>query len=59
MSIFLNLLPFEYIAINNNPIIIAGDSISATIATMCPCRINPCDSRYDDAVTKVTALTEP
>lgn len=41
------------------PMIIAGDSINAIIATMCPWRFNCCDSKNETAVTKVTALTDP
>lgn len=45
--------------IKTNPIMMAGDSIKAMIATMCPCRFSCCASRKETAVTNVTALTEP
>ena len=37
----------------------AGDSIKAMTATMCPPNAIFCDSRKEAAATNVTALTEP
>jgi hypothetical protein len=42
-----------------SPIMMAGDSIKAIMATMCPCKLSCWASRYEAAVTNVTALTEP
>jgi len=55
----LFVISLLYIEISTNPIIMAGDSIKAIMATICPCSVNCCDSRYETAVTKVTALTDP
>ena len=44
---------------SKSPIIIAGDSIKAIIATIWPWICNCWVSRKDTAVTNVTALTEP
>ena len=44
---------------NKRPTIMAGDSMSAIMATIWPCNCKCCISKKDTAVTKVTALTEP
>ncbi len=61
-TLFNLLRPFFWLAkrpMRITPTIIAGDSIIARAAIICPPKGVPDSCRKDTAVTKVTALTEP
>ena len=62
MTDFMVILPSSALLnflIKTTPTIIAGASINAITAIMCPPNDNENDSKNEEAATKVTALTEP